>query len=250
MIFIISKILGVLISPILWVFLFLFISFFSKKKRTLIFIASFILYFFTSPIIFNVFSRFVEEKQSKISETEKYEYGIILGGIAGVDDSGELIRFSENASRLLSTIELYNEGKISKILISAGSLDTSDIDKIEAILLKKYLVKTGIPKNRILTEHKSLNTRQNALFSAQILKPRKNEASYLLITSSYHLKRAKACFEKVGFEIDGFSSDRLGDIPKFTISRFIPSGNIIYKWHYILHEIIGLFAYKLMGYIE
>ena len=250
MIFIFSKILGVLISPILLVFLFLFISFFSKKKRTFLFIASFVLYFFTSPIIFNVFSKFVEEKQSKISETKKYEYGILLGGITGVDNSGELIRFSENASRLLSTIELYNEGKISKILISAGSPDTSDINKIEAILLKKYLVKTGIPENRILTEHKSLNTHQNALFSAQILKPSENKTSYLLISSSYHIKRAKACFENVGFEIDSFAPDRLGDIPQLTISRFIPSGNTLYKWHYILHEIIGLFAYKLMGYIE
>lgn len=250
MVYIFHVIIGLLISPILWVFLFIIIAFFTKKnKKTFLFIGLFILYFFTSPLVFNVLSKFVEIKQSKISETSNYEYGILLGGIASLDASGDVIQFSANVTRLISALDLYRAGKISKILISAGGHNTSEIERVEAYFLKKYMIRNGIPENDILIEYKSINTHQNALFSAKILKPKINKSSYLLITSSYHLKRAKLCFEHEGFNIDGFASDRLGDIPKLKILQIIPSGGMFYKWHYILHEIIGQIAYKLMGYI-
>lgn len=248
MFYVVSKILGIVISPILWVFLFIIISFYSKKKKQFLFLALFVLYFFTSPILFNISSNFVEKKQSNVLETGHYDYGIVLGGIASLEENGKTIRFSNNITRLIAAIELYKLGKISKILISAGNIDTSNIANIEAVFLREYLITNGVPKNRILIEYKSINTRQNALFSAQILKPKKNKFTYLLITSSYHLTRAKACFKKVGFKIDGFSTGQLGENSKLTIIQFIPSGSILYKWHYILHELVGQFAYKLMGY--
>jgi uncharacterized SAM-binding protein YcdF (DUF218 family) len=120
---------------------------------------------------------------------------------------------------------------------------------IEAQVIKKKLISLGVPSDCILTENKSLNTYQNALYSSIILEKEKSQSSFLLITSAYHIKRAKACFRKQGFDIECFPVDRLGDSPRFVYSQFFPQQALFSKWDYLLHEIFGFIVYKAVGYI-
>ncbi len=249
MFYTISKLLTIFLSPVLFMFILIIWSYFSKKKKIFFISMLSFFYFFTSPLILNFFSDFIEEEASKIAKIGKFNYGILLGGIASFDSNTKQIKYSNNITRLLSTLELYKSGKIDTIFISAGNKDTSELELIESVFLKKQLQLYGVPEEKILIEYQSANTHQNAVFSAQKLKPKEKKATYLLITSSYHIKRARACFQKEGFEIESFAADQLGNEPKLTINQLIPSASQLYKWDYILHELVGIVSYKLIGYL-
>lgn len=180
---------------------------------------------------------------------EKYDYGILLGGMIDIESSPENILFLKNNDRLLNTIELFSEKKIKKILISgaSGSLNS---ELKEAEILKKYLVKIGIPDSCVITEKLSKNTYENATYCEKILTQiHKNEViNCLIITSDYHLRRSLACFKKTNLHADPY-------VKKPTIKHFdleyliVPQSSSLFGWKILLHEIVGYFTYKLLDYI-
>ena len=70
----------------------------------------------------------------------------------------------------------------------------------------------------------------------------------VLITSAYHMKRSKACFDKVGLKTTTFPTDYYStDIT--TWESFIPSIKAMSFSGTLLHELFGMAIYKLFGYI-
>ena len=108
----------------------------------------------------------------------------------------------------------------------------------------------GIDSKDILIEEESKNTYENALFCDKLLKekhPNKN-IRCLVITSKYHMRRSMACFYKTSLNVEPY-------VKKASKSHFdletiiIPQSNILFKWKVLLHEIVGYYTYKLVGYI-
>lgn len=93
--------------------------------------------------------------------------------------------------RLPKAVELYKEGRASKILFSGG-VKWKGSDFPEAIALKKEAIKLGVPENDILTEDISLHTLENVLASLLVLDREfhlHNIERLLVVTTSYHMKR-------------------------------------------------------------
>ena len=178
----------------------------------------------------------------------QYDYGILMGGMISLNSSSENIQFLKNNDRLLNTIELYKNGIIKKILITGASGSMTSEMK-EAFILKGFLQKIGIPSKNILTEEKSKNTYENAIFCREIINKLhpKNDVICLAITSDYHMRRTLACFNKLNINIDPY-------VKKPSIKHFdlegiiIPQSHILFNWKVIFHEIIGYYTYKIMGY--
>jgi uncharacterized SAM-binding protein YcdF (DUF218 family) len=59
---------------------------------------------------------------------------------------------------------------------------------------------------RVILETSSRNTFENAVDSAQIVKPQAGE-SWLLVTSAAHMPRAVGCFRRAGFSIVAYPVD-------------------------------------------
>ncbi len=115
---------------------------------------------------------------------------------------------------------LPNEGK-SRVQLAADTLTSRESDvvifsgdvshlhhykphKSEAESMKDYALTIGIREEAIITESKSKNTYENALFCKEIVDSH-NWHSIILVTSKFHLSRAKHLFAKV------FSSDYIFD---------------------------------------
>jgi uncharacterized SAM-binding protein YcdF (DUF218 family) len=117
----------------------------------------------------------------------------------------------------------------------------------EALVLEKLCIDLGIPKNDLIIETNSRNTRENAVFTKEILKNYNQKT--LLITSAFHMRRAAGCFKKAGFNFDMFSADPL-ELPVLgPDDYFIPKAEPILKWTVIIKEWIGFVSYKIAGYI-
>jgi len=252
MFFFLSKTLYFLAMPVTLVVLFFLLSAFVKKYRRHFFgVGMVLLLLFTNQFLSNALVRWWEEDAVAISSLPTYEVGIVLGGITSDKEPRDRVHTTGAADRILHAVQLYREGKINKILVSGGTGKIIEDEVKEAILLKRLLILSKIPENDILIEDKSRNTRENALLSSQLLSvSNAYDSPYLLITSAFHMRRARACFHKVGLQVDTFAVDFRSDEHKFTPDvLIIPNSAAIGQWEIVIREMLGMLAYKISGYI-
>lgn len=123
---------------------------------------------------------------------------VLAGGIRSDDTLPP-----EVMSRCDVAIDLYATGVITTILCSGGDVGNACT---EAEAMKAYISSHGVPKNRVKTETQSRDTIGNAIFTKPMLK----ENLFILITSDYHLSRAKALFTHIygeGYHVIGVASE-------------------------------------------
>lgn len=250
MFFILSKIFFFFLQPIVWILTLLLFSLFSKnnKKKYLVSALSLLL-FFSNKFIFNEFSSVWELPSTKIETLDKkYKVAIVLGGIVHQEETSENIDFGRNADRILQVLPLYFSGQVEKILIAGGSGSLIN-DNVEAEILANYLIEIGVKKEDLLLEKTSRNTYENALNSITLLNEKSINESVLLCTSSMHMRRSAACFNKLGLDPDLLVVDLVSEERKWHPAFLIlPDAQTLSEWYWLLHEWVGILIYKAMGY--
>ena len=95
-----------------------------------------------------------------------------MGGFASMNrETGQMRYEQDRADRLWEAVRLWRNGTIEKILITGDgtSIVQPDGTSTEKLFLQ-YMEEMGIPQKVFILEKQALNTRQNALFTAEILK--------------------------------------------------------------------------------
>jgi uncharacterized SAM-binding protein YcdF (DUF218 family) len=253
MFFYLSKILDFLIQPIVWILILLVLGFCWRRTelRKYFFVAAFsVLLIFTNPFLMNEAWLAWEKPPVSLKGLPQYDAGIVLTGVTtGTKSPHDRVYFKKGADRLMHALLLYKRGHIKKFVITGGSGAINQRYATEADELRKILLMAAVPDSVILIENKSRNTHENATFTAELLKKHPELKNNVLITSAFHMRRAQACFQKAGlnpaiFPADFYSSDRY-----FTPDELlIPQEQALTEWSVLLHEMVGFFIYKLMGY--
>lgn len=95
--------------------------------------------------------------------------------------------------RINYAVDLYKKGYAKKLLLTGWSpsriADT-------AFTMKEQALKMGVPEDAFLMETESTSTYENALFSNKIIEDNAF-GSVILVTSTYHSRRAKYIFQKI-----------------------------------------------------
>lgn len=172
---------------------------------------------------------------------------IMLGGGAmpdspDVDGTGALC--ASPASRLLTAVRLQRELGVP-ILLSGGQVyeDTG----AEAKIARRILLSLGVPDEMILTETRSINTTQNAKFSAEILREQ-GLTHPILVTSAFHMKRAVLNFEKQDIEVTPYPADyQVTHHPVFHYTKLRPQTEALLSNVTVLQESLRTLVTK---YIE
>lgn len=243
----------------MWILFFMLLAKLLKsikwKKRSLI-ISILLFLFLSNGYISNRAIYYWEAVTISVKDIEEpYDIGILLSGYAKntgdllADD--ELFQLGGGANRLTQTIELYKLGKIKKILISGGAAYILEKSVSESENTKRFLMRLGIPEADILIETKSRNTYENALYTKEFLQKNGIEKNQrlLLITSAFHIFRAKKCFKKVGLKVTPFSVDFYAHSLVFHPEKFIPSTLAIDNWRLLIKEWVGILVYRMKGYL-
>ena len=76
----------------------------------------------------------------------------------------------------------------------------------EAEAMRQFMWDLGVPDQALVLENRSRNTSQNAEYSAEILAGQ-GIHRILLVTSAYHMPRAKGLFEAQGLEVVPVATD-------------------------------------------
>ena len=123
---------------------------------------------------------------------------VLGGGIAPPSGKSFEINLNAAADRVWFAARLFHAGKAPLVLVSGGSDPERDAYS-EARASAIFLVDLGVPAQTIVLEEASRNTRQNAAFSAALLKAR-GINHILLVTSALHMPRAMALFAAQGLQ--------------------------------------------------
>lgn len=100
----------------------------------------------------------------------------------------------ETVPRVAKGADLYKQGYAGLIIMSGGGNLTSRHSEADLMLFEA--MDLGVPQSSVILERKSESTYENALFVKQIAQE-KEIKSILLVTSSYHTRRARNIFTKV-----------------------------------------------------
>jgi uncharacterized SAM-binding protein YcdF (DUF218 family) len=243
MYFFFSKVLLFLISPIIWISVLLLIALFTKrpklKKRSLLF-AVLLLLIFSNQGLLELFARHWNIPRSSIDKNKVYSAVIVLGGFSGEDNRGNGF-FNENSDRFIQGIRLKTEGRVSHILISGGNGSLGADAFTEGAWVQQELKEFKFPDSVVLIEKKSRNTLENAAFSKQLLEQAHLPPPYLLVTSTWHMRRSEYIFKKAGLDVIPYSCNYLAGNRTLSFTEFFfPDTHTLYIWDYYIKEFIGL----------
>jgi uncharacterized SAM-binding protein YcdF (DUF218 family) len=256
MFFVLSKLLGYFIKPFNLILIFLVVSIVIRNniwKRRLRMLSLIMFLFFSNGIIFNECLLLWEKPAIPITLMEDdYDVAVVLGGTTDVDrDPNDRLFFHKGADRVTHAINLYHAGKVKKILFTGGNARLFEDPNRDNSPIFDFYAMCGVNPADIIIESASRNTRENALHVKDLLADNGGTGKVVLITSAFHMRRAEGCFEKVGIDVTGFSTDFYSALPKDRIGfdGFIPSPGVLSNWNFLIKEWIGFIAYWIMGYI-
>jgi uncharacterized SAM-binding protein YcdF (DUF218 family) len=153
---------------------------------------------------------------------------------------------NEAAERMTAAVELARRYPAARIIFSGGdpgfAFDFGN-ESEEAIRLFDRL---GLPRGRVLTEDKSRNTVENAIFSKALAMPKPDEC-WLLLTSGYHMPRAMGVFGHAGFPVEAYPVDWRTRGREDFLRPFGTVGDGLRRADTAVREWVGLAAYWVTG---
>ena len=247
-----SKILPAILAPFSLVLLLLVCALLLRKWRTRALGAAFVLLLIpASPLVSNFLVGTLERQypDNGVEALPSADAIVVLGGTIHIPDrthpSSHLI---DPSDRLLVALRLYRAQKAPLIVCSGGNLALfGQANKLpEAEVMSSLLEEWGVPKDAILAEGGSVNTRENAILSKQRLASR-NVHKILLVTSAMHVPRALATFRKAGFEVIPAPADFLSGWDGNALD-WIPNPQSMIDSERALREWLGLWTYRIRGW--
>ena len=237
------KILPTFVLPIMLVIIVILIGLIKNKKK-LIYIAIGILYIISTPIFSNNFFKLVEggEYRKPISAIDSADAIVVLSGMLEINEVGDSTYVEwGDPDRFFGGIALFKAGKAQKLVFTGGKMPWDKAKKTEGEVLKEYAISNVIPSEKIYITKDVENTADEAVAVKELISPSKR---IILVTSAYHMYRAKRLFENQGFEVIPYKVDyKSVRNQAITILDFLPSADNLKTTEAAVREIIGRLFY-------
>ena len=244
------KILPTFVLPIMLVIIVILIGLIKNKKK-LIYIAIGVLYILSTPIFSNNFMKLVEGSghnnyRKPISAIDSADAIVVLSGMLGINEVGDSTYIEwGDPDRFFGGIALFKAGKAQKLVFTGGKMPWDKAKKTEGDVLKEYAISNGIPSEKIFVTKDVENTADEAVAVSALINPSKR---IILITSAFHMYRAKRLFEKQGFIVIPYKVDfKASGNNQVTFMDFLPSAINLELTEIGIREIIGRIYYVIKG---
>jgi len=167
---------------------------------------------------------------------------VVLSGMLEINEVGDSTYVEwGDPDRFFEGIALFKAGKAKKLVFTGGKMPWDKVKKTEGEVLREYAISNGIPTENIFVTKDVENTAEEAVAAKELISPSKR---IILVTSAFHMYRAKRLFEKQGFEVVSYKVDyKASGLKKNTIMDFLPSANNLELTEIGIREIIGRIYY-------
>ena len=205
---------------------------------------------------------------------------VVLSGMLQNRKDAPLGEWSDAVDRFEGGVELYQAGKAPLLIFTGGHVPWRPEDRPEGEILKERAVKLGVPEDKIQVTGKVGNTESEASAVKVLIESlqwreveggrRENKQPtakgqksttpagskqwavggkprIILVTSAFHMRRAKMLFERKGFEVDPFPVDfQVSDRQKTTILSFLPKAEYLEDSEIAMREGMGILYYSII----
>ena len=240
------KILPLFVMPLILLFLSILLGTYFKKKKV-IYSSLVLFYIISTPFFSENFFKVVEGRYNKleIEKINEVDAIVVLGGSLRINEIRNKYNIEwGDADRFFGGLKLYKEKKSKQIVFTGGKMPYNLTKLSEGDILKKYAIEYGINAEDILVTKDVLNTLEESEAVHELLGENK---SIILVTSAFHMKRAKKIFQQKGFNVTAYKVDyKTAPRVKLNFINLIPSASSLSKTEIGFREILGRFYYNLL----
>lgn len=166
---------------------------------------------------------------------------VVLGGgvmPSSVDYPAPAAR--SGSDRVWHAARLFRSRRAPIVMLSGGS-NLTVFTISEARAMRDLLLELGVPADAMLLEERSLNTQQNAAYTAKLLRALPVRR-VLLVTSAWHMARAEALFRAQGLEVVPAPTDHLArDLSRRPWwQRWLPEAEALEMSARLIKEWVGI----------
>lgn len=198
------------------------------------------------PITSQYVSKIVEQDYQRLapSDMTTSDAIVVLSGMIKTIPSsrGAMMEWTD-ADRFFAGVELHQHGSAPLLIFTRGQLPWTNQPMSEGEFLSQYAQKLGIDADDIRLTEQVVNTAQEAVAVRQLMGAGRKKL--ILVTSGFHMPRAKNLFERQGFEIIPYAVDFKQNNDAITVMSFLPSASALANTSLMLREILGRLRYAL-----
>ena len=221
--------------------------------RQLLLCSLFLLVALSSPLIATPLIGLLESRYSppQLTSSDRFDAIVVLGG--GVEEKGSLRPTTEPSSysrnRTTCGVDLYQQGYAPTLVLTGGDARIFGTGPQEAVQMKRWAVRLGVPESATKIDTEARNTYENATGTKRLIGP----ASILLVSSASHLPRAVPVFTKQGFRVTpapcDYASQNLPRENWDNIDPFdaLPNDTSLQQTREAVSEVAGIVIYWLAG---
>lgn len=242
-----------LLMPTMLTLLCVIIAIFTKRKRFL-WAGLAILWLSSTPLMSSWLMRATEgwairEPASAASSADAI---VVLSGMRQLAPGPAAITEWGDADRFEAGIELMKAGKAPLLIFTGAWSPLHPTPELEGETLVRLAGDRGLSPERLTTTGQVGTTAEEATAVARLLGVRaigaKGQARVLLVTSAFHMRRARKLFERAGMVPIPFPVDF--QVPaggKLGVLDFFPTGLALRQTEIALRELYGWIYYLVIG---
>ncbi|NVO06433.1 MAG: YdcF family protein [Rhodoferax sp.] len=181
------------------------------------------------------------------ADLSRYVGVIILGGAlepGRLSEAHQQALLNASGERMTEAVALWRRHPTLRLVFTGGEGELFGSGPSEAERATRFFASMGVPAAALTLEGRSQNTYENAVFTAR-LPGLDTKQPWLLLTSAWHMPRSMAVFQKAGWNVTAYPVDyRTGGITPLSSYNL---GEGAERWELLLHEWIGIAAYRISG---
>jgi uncharacterized SAM-binding protein YcdF (DUF218 family) len=127
---------------------------------------------------------------------------------------------------------------------STGGAIYPELTEPEGLIMQRWLVRLGVPRERTHAETAAKNTWENAANIAMLLKE-KGIKQIVLVTTAWHMPRSVRVFESHGLQVIAAPCAYVVERGPYDLRSYLPHWGVLSASGDALHEYLGLLWYRL-----
>jgi len=241
--YVISKLFTyIFLPPGIFIIILFLSAFFAKRAKFIILLSAVLLWAISTKFIANLLLYPLEH--TKYKDNIQPNAVVILGG--GTNSKDPLKANPDAFKREIYGLILAKKNNLPFIFTGGGIGKTKEAKNVKKDI--KLITSTCNCNIKAYFENRSLDTYENAKFTAKLFKKLHLNKKIYLVTSAYHMKRAIMLFKYFGFKIIpkpvGFFYN-----PEYTIWDIFPQMGNFYHSYKAIHEYFGILSLYFRGIV-
>jgi uncharacterized SAM-binding protein YcdF (DUF218 family) len=166
---------------------------------------------------------------------------VLSGMIKTAPGPDAILEWGEASDRFWGGLALYQAGKAPRLIFTGGWVPWQPDQMPEGEYLRTVAEDQGVPPSAITVTPQVSNTAAEAKAVGALIDP---NATLLLVTSAFHMRRSQHLFERVGYTVIPYPVDFYANPSRpLGVLDFLPNADAFQQTERAWRELIGRVYY-------